>query len=268
MTGSYDIRLDRHEFKYLIPSAWVPRIRDFIRPFCKPDLYTHGDPPEYVTTTLQLDTPDLSIHRAKMNENHGRFKLRARIYGEPGDSDVFLEVKRKFGKTIVKTRAKVPFDQWGGHLINETRLKLAFKSVKEEIGYLDFIRLVRQTGARPVVLVRYTREPYTGLNEPYARVTFDRKLEYQPTTSWNAWGTGGSWRSMDTPFAQNKNYPFSGTIMEIKTLCDAPRWMLDLIVHFQLETTGNCKYSSAIWQESLFDRMSFAPYTSEDVLHP
>jgi len=267
-TDTFDIRLDRHEFKYLIPSSLVPKIREYIRPFCRPDSFTNGDPPEYVTTTLQFDTPDLAIHRAKINEAHGRFKLRARIYGEAGSSPVFMEVKRKFGKTIVKTRAKIPFEEWGEELVKSTRLNLSFKSQKEENGYLDFVRLVRQTGARPVVLVRYTREPYTGLNEPYARVTFDRRLLYQPTTSWTSWGRGSCWRCMDTPFAQNKNYPFSSTILEIKTLSDAPQWMMDLIVKFNLETTGNCKYSSAIWQESLFDQISFAPYTSEDILHP
>jgi SPX domain protein involved in polyphosphate accumulation len=263
-----DIRLDRYEFKYLIPSSLVPKIREYIRPFCRADAFTRGDPPEYVTTTLQLDTPDLSMHRAKINEANGRFKLRVRTYGEPGESPVFMEVKRKFGKTIVKTRAKIPFERWGAHLMTDTRLNLTFKSLDEENGYLDFVRLVRQTGARPVVLVRYTREPYSGVNEPYARVTFDRKLFYQPTASWDSWGRGGYWRCMDTPFAQNKNYPFSSTILEIKTLSDAPQWMMDLIVDFNLEATGNCKYSSAIWQESLFDQMSFAPYTSEDVLHP
>lgn len=267
-TSTYDIRLDRHEFKYLIPASLVPRIREYIRPFCRSDNFTHGDPPEYVTTTLQFETPDFAIHRAVINEAHSRFKLRARIYGEPGESPVFIEVKRKFGKTIVKTRAKVPFEAWGEDLVKSTRLNLPFKSHQEEAGFLDFVRLVRQIGASPLLLVRYTREPYTGLNESYARVTFDRKLFYQPTSSWTSWGRDGRWRCMDTPFAQNKCHPFSAAILELKTLSDAPKWMMDLIVIFNLETTGNCKYASAVWQESLFDQISFAPYTSEDILHP
>jgi len=267
-TAKFDIRLDRYESKYVIPRSLVPAIREFIRPFCIPDPYTQGDPPEYVITTLQLDTPDLAMHRAKTNEVNGRFKLRVRTYGEPGESAVYLEVKRKFASTIIKTRAKVPFEAWGGHLISETNLTLPFKSRSEENGFLDFIRLVRETGARPVVLIRYTRESYFGVNDPYARITFDRRLLYQPTTSWDSWGRGRRWLCMDSSFAQNKQYPFSSTILEIKTLSNAPHWMMDLIVRFNLERTGNCKYCSAVWQESLFDQMSFAPYTAEDIDHP
>ena len=264
-TATFDIRLDRYESKYVIPRSLVPEIREFIRPFCIPDPYTRGDPPEYVITTLQLDTPDLALHRAKMNEANGRFKLRVRIYGEPGESAVYLEVKRKFARTIVKSRAKVPFEAWGEDLMRNTRLKLAFKSRNEENGFLDFVRLVRETGAGPVVLIRYHRESYFGANDPYARITFDRRLVYQPTSAWDSWGRGGRWLPMDSPLAQNKNYGFSGCVLEIKTLSDAPHWMMDLIVRFNLERTGNCKYSSAIWQESLFDQMTYAPYTAEDL---
>ena len=267
-TTTCDVRLERYESKYVIPTSLVPKIREFIRPFCIPDPYTKGDPPEYVVTTLQMDTPDLALHRAKMNEAKDRFKLRVRTYGEPGESAVFLEVKRKFGRTIVKSRAKVAFEAWGERLMWNTRLDLTFKSRSEENGFLDFVRLMRETGARPVLLVRYTRESYFGANDPYARVTFDRRLLYQPTDSWVSWGRGGRWLVMDSPFAQNKNYRFSGIVMEVKTLSDAPHWMMDMIVRFNLERTGNCKYSSAIWQESLFDQATLAPYTAEDLVYP
>ncbi len=268
MTSTYDIHLDRYESKYIIPPSLVPKIREFIRPFCIPDPYTKGYPPEYVVTTLQLDTPGLALHYARTNEANARFKLRVRTYGEPGESAVFVEVKRKFARTIVKSRVKVAFDAWGEHLLRDKRLNLPFKSKSEENGFLDFVRLARETGARPVLLVRYTRESYFGANDPYARVTFDRRLLYQPTTSWVSWGRGGRWLVMDSSFAQNKNYRFSGIVMEIKTLSDAPHWMMDLIVHFNLEQTGNCKYSSAIWQESVFDQTALAPYTAGDLIEP
>ena len=264
--AGFEVRMDRHEAKYIIPRSLVPDIRAFIRPFCVPDPYTRGDPPEYRITTLQLDTPDFALHRAKMNEALSRFKLRARTYGVPGESAVYLEVKSKIRGTIIKSRAKVPFEKWGEALMHSTRPALTFKSRSEETGFLDFVRLVRETGAGPVLLVRYDRESYFGHNDPYARVTFDRNLVYQPTRSWDSWGLGGRWLAMDTPLAQNKNFPFSGIVLEIKTLSEAPHWMMDLIMHFNLERAGNCKYSSAVWQESLFDQLTFAPYTGDDLL--
>jgi len=265
-TAKYEIRMDRYESKYIIPRTLVPEIRRFVRPFCIPDPYSRGEPPEYIVTTLQLDTPDLAFHNAKLNDNNTRFKLRARTYGLPGETAVYAEVKRKFGRTIVKSRAKVPFDAWGAALMSEPRTPLTFKSRSEEEGFLDFVRLVRETGAGPVVLVRYRRESYFGFNDPYARVTFDRRLEYQPTESWDSWGRNGRWRAMDQPLIQNRGHSFSGCVLEIKTLNDAPQWMLELVMEFNLDRLGHCKYSNAIWQESVYGSHTFGPYTADDLI--
>lgn len=102
-----DIEVERYEAKYIIPPALVPEIRRYIRPFCRPDPNTKGDPPEYVITTLQLDSPSLSLHHAKEDENLNRFKLRVRRYDMNPDGLVFLEVKVKHGHTIMKRRAGV-----------------------------------------------------------------------------------------------------------------------------------------------------------------
>lgn len=251
----FDISLDRHEAKYIIPGSLVPAIRQFIGPFCEPDPNAAGIPPEYLVTTLQLDSPDMSLHHARERELLNRFKLRARTYGEPGSSRVFLEIKRKIGHTIVKSRTAIPFDAWNGELIHKTKIDISFKTANEEIGFLEFIRLAREVGAEPRMLVRYTRESYRGRDDHYARISIDRNLLYQPTTSWNSWGKDGIWCRMDSTFAQDKMNPFSGVILELKVLNDVPRWMIDLVIEFELVRTGNCKYSTAVGLESFFGGM-------------
>jgi len=250
----FDVVLDRHEAKYIIPKALVPRIREYIRPFCEPDPHGEGDPPEYVITTLQLDTPNLALHHAKENDALNRFKLRARTYGDPvGSGPVFLETKRKFRGTIMKSRASIPFDKWGKQLFGNDIIKgITFKSSKEAEGFYQFIRLTKEIGAIPAALIRYRRESYFGKMERYARVTFDSKLEYQPATSWDSWGRDGKWLTMDTSLIQNQEYNFSGVVLEIKTVSDAPLWMVNLVMEFDLVRIGHCKYSNALWAESLF----------------
>ena len=262
----FDIQLDRHEAKYIIPISYLPEIRRFIEPFCEPDPYGRGNPPEYDITTIQLDGPSLPLHHAKEVDAYNRFKLRVRTYGTPGSSPVFLEVKRKTGHRIVKSRTSIPFEAWNKDLVYNPRLSLAFKSAKEEVGFLEFVRLVRELDARPVVLIRYTRESYFSRFDRYARVSFDRHLLYQPTNSWTNWGEGRRWYSMDVDLAQNKQYRFSGVILEIKTLSDTPHWMIDLVQHFDLVRIGNCKYSTALWQESLFRGTPFLAPWAADVL--
>ena len=68
--------IERHEAKYIIPTQLVPQIREYIRPFCDADPNGVGTPPEYVITTLQLDSPSYALHHAKENEALNRFKLR------------------------------------------------------------------------------------------------------------------------------------------------------------------------------------------------
>lgn len=258
---------DFYECKYIIPPKLVPEIREFIRPFCDPDPNGKGDPPEYMVTTLQLDTPDMAMHHARLNDAAARLKFRARIYGEPGETPVFLEIKCKIRGKIKKMRARVPFEAWGERLFRDTKMDLRFESANEESGFLNFVRLVNETGAAPTVLVRYIREAYLDSNDPYTRVTLDRRLVYQPTRSWDSWGRGGRWFVMDTPLVQDKNFASSGAVLEVKTLNEAPHWIMDLTTCFNLEKIGNCKYSAAIFQESLFDQMTFAPYTVEDLFN-
>lgn len=262
----FDIQLDRHEAKFIIPKELVPQIREYIRPFCEPDPHGHGTPREYEIITLQLDSPDLALHHAKEHESLNRFKLRARTYAPLGSNPVFLEVKRKIRNSIIKSRTAIPFDAWSRQIIDDRQLHFAFRSQKEENGYLDFVRLAREINARPVVLIKYTRESYMSKYDRYARVSFDRRLFYQPTREWDTWGRGGTWWAMDTALAQNKQNSFSGVVLELKSLSDAPQWMIDLVMHFNLVRIGNCKYCTAVWQEASFTGTPGLPELVVDLL--
>ncbi|MGN0846112.1 MAG: polyphosphate polymerase domain-containing protein [Kiritimatiellia bacterium] len=244
--------VSRYESKYIIPRSLVGPIRDFIRPFCEPDPHTRGTPPEYVITTLQLETPGYALHFAKENEMDARFKLRVRTYGEIGSAPVFAEIKAKYERTIVKARACVPFEAWTKELVYGTRVPRVFRNARQEIDFLTFRRVVWETGARPETLVRYTRESYIGVVDDYVRVTFDRRLQYQRTDSWTDFGRGGVWRGMDSATAQGFGLPYSGVVLEIKTYNTVPAWTIELVRRFDLSRSGNCKYSTAIWREGAF----------------
>ena len=251
---SESIWVERHEAKYIIPMSMVPEIREFIMPFCNPDPNGSGNPPEYVITTMQLDTSNLSLHHAKGEEAIARFKLRARTYGLDGKSPIFVELKRKVKGVVVKSRARIPREKWCKELIlNPYRmLDVEFRSPKEEYSFLEFVRLTRQIGATPKVLIRYTRESYISHVDDYARVTFDRNLLCQPADTWDNWGEGRRWRQMDTNMVQDKDYHFSGVVLELKAMSNVPEWIVELVEKFDLARTGNCKYSSSIGIESIF----------------
>jgi len=242
----------RYEKKYLIPPALVPEIRKYIAPFVIPDKYGMGPNPEYVITTLYLDTPSRSFHNAKVLEYDDRFKLRVRTYNEPGSTPVFAEIKAKFQGIIVKRRVMIPFDQWNEKLIFSTDLPYIFRNRQQETDFLNFRYLVWETNAEPVNLVRYIRESYAGPGELYLRITFDRKLEYCSRATWTNFGSGETWSAMDSGEAMGEDN--SCVVLEIKTLEEVPVWIIEMAEQFNLQDRGNCKYSNGIWKDALYSR--------------
>jgi len=245
-----DVGLERYEMKYIIHPSQVHGIREFIKPFTVADPNAGVDPPEYDVVTLQLDSPDLALFKAKEYDAINRFKLRIRTYVSDEPGPVFLEIKRKIKGVVVKSRARIPMDAWHNAILAKPGEPLNFRSDEEDANYLQFLRLVHEIGTRPTVRIRYTRESYLGLNDRYARLTIDRNLAYQPTTSWDFDDLSGNWWAMDSTMAMNR--PFSGVILELKTFQDAPLWMIDLTERFNLERVGFCKYFTAMRLDSLF----------------
>jgi hypothetical protein len=249
--------IERFEQKYIIHPQLVPKIREYIKPFCIPDPNGKGDIPEYSVTTLQLDTPTMDLALAKERKTFARFKLRIRTYGEGGSAPVFLELKRKVGGIIIKSRAKMTMEQYKGDndglpiVLNPDQCEL-LKNPVDNHYFLEYSRIARRVGARPKMLIRYIRESYFGANDDYARLTFDRRITYRPTRNWTIPGIEDSkgWRPMDSQVGLNR--PFAGYIFELKAMRDAPQWMLELVERFNLTTTGFCKYATAWRLETLF----------------
>jgi hypothetical protein len=254
--GEAQSELERHEAKYIVEPSLIPQIREFIRPFCIPDPNAEGDPPEYTIVTLQLDSPTLTLHRAKELETVNRFKLRCRTYGLEGTSPVFLEIKRKLKGIIVKSRTVIPRDLWGPQLFRTPPPDIPFRSRHQKLNFVEFRRLMGILDARPIMLIRYIRESYLGRHDNYARVTFDRRLCYCPAQGWALPPQGVRWRNMDSCTAQRR--PYSGYILELKTYRDAPQWMVDMTERFDLVRVGFCKYSTAMRLESLYSGAQYA----------
>lgn len=242
------VEFNRHEAKYIIHPSLVPKIRHFIRPFCVYDPNGVGDPPEYVITTLQLDSAALDLHYAKENEAINRFKMRIRTYDKPG-CPYFFEIKRKIKGTIAKSRVRIPYDQYGPDLFTGDRVP-DLRSRNDVATFHEFLRLRDELDLNPTMFIRYRRESYMGANEPYSRLTFDRRMGYRRSATYTFPAPGDRFRSMDSATALNR--PYSGVILELKTYSDAPQWMSELTERFSLSRTGFCKYSTAMRLESLF----------------
>jgi len=209
-----------------------------------------------VVTTLQLDTHDCALCRAKETEALNRFKLRVRTYGLDGTCPVFLEIKRKIKGVISKSRVPVPSSCWTEALWNDPMANMPPLPRQHQHNYLEFFRLVRDLGAHPKVLLRYHRESYMGTNDLYSRLTIDRQLCYRPVRDWALMPSRGPWWSLDTATAMRTQ--FSAMILELKTYAEAPLWMVDMTERFDLVRSGFSKYYNAMRCESLFDGEAYS----------
>jgi hypothetical protein len=250
-----DQLIERFEQKYVVPPRDVPRIREFIRPFCIADPSGSGEIPEYTVTTLQLDTVSSDLVLAKEREAFDRFKLRIRTYGTDANpsNPVFLEIKRKSGGVIIKSRAKMKRGDYRPGMILDPSQLPRLGTEKDNANLMEFCRLCGEIGARPRILIRYIRESYFGENDDYARVTIDRRLTYRPTDSWelpaDEPGSRQRWRTMDTQTGLRCD--FAGYIFELKAMRDVPTWMLEMIERFNLIPIGFSKYATAHRLEGL-----------------
>lgn len=246
-----DLRIERHEAKYIVPFSLLPEIRRYLEPYVVRDKHGVGELPKYLVRTLQLDSRNLSLHYAKEVEQLNRFKLRIRTYGTNGRAPYFVEIKRRLGGVIVKSRSVLKADQYSPELFLNPGADIPFSSEKELMNYLDFLRLSQEIGAQPVTMIQYERESYMGRLDDYARVTFDTNVCYQMTPSYDFDRVNsGRWRRIDTPTGLRADY--SAFVLELKSKMGIPRWMLDFVRNFDLVREGFCKYSAALRLESLF----------------
>ncbi len=242
----------RHEMKFLIPGPLAAEVRSYASSFCKPDPMAFGVPPKYCVTTLQLDSPKLSLHHAKGLELKSRFKLRVRTYGRDSDQGpVFVEIKRKFGDIVDKSRARLNAETHAEDLRTGLQGDWAPRAErsKERDVLAEFFRLSREIDAGPVVRIRYDRECWIGESDADARITLDTRLEYQSATDFRVYDPSASWRAAPIAGA-GKSDPC--VILELKSGLRIPGWMIQLVRHFSLQRIGYCKYSEAVNLESRF----------------
>ncbi|MDQ8202836.1 polyphosphate polymerase domain-containing protein [Pelagicoccus sp. SDUM812003] len=241
----------RHELKYIVPERYADEIREYLQVFCEPDSFAQGEPPVYTVSTLQLDTPALSLHFAKERKQVNRFKLRVRTYGEEPAGTVFFEVKRKEENYVRKTRSRVAVADYGPHCFGESPMVPRFKTEAEAMNHYEFLRLYRSLGALPMAHIRYERESWIGNPDTSVRITMDRRIRYRRAKDFSLHGLSKlPWRSMDTQVALRR--PFAGFVLEMKCSLEVPTWILYLVRKYNLERSGFCKYSTAMRLESLF----------------
>lgn len=247
----------RYELKYVLNLEQVQRVRDMLQGFCALDAHCENDQRRYPIHSLYLDTPTFQFHQAKADRQSLRYKLRVRSYG-PDSPIAIAEVKRKKNDIILKTRAIFQKDG-----VDEALLDLDDDASK---AHRDFLALMLRHRAEPKVLIRYEREAWVSLVNPYARVTFDYNLTFQAMEDWNVDGDDVLNRPIDDP--KSMSALGSNVILELKfEEGEAPSWMMVIVQQLGLHRVGFSKYCTGVEHALLRDR-NFLPGMRVSALEP
>lgn len=237
----------RCEFKYTVSEEVACAIAQWAAPWVRPDKHVPDGQTGYTITSLYLDTPDLAFHWAKRTLQPNRIKLRVRTYGPRGEGPFFAEIKRRFNDVMVKTRALIAPEgvpAIAGTAEEDPDPTLHAATLPGRHVVADFVSNVRGLALRPVVVVRYDREPLAGIYERNTRLTFDRRLRVRHATGLVVQGDDTLYRCVD--YAALFDQGQSQVIVELKFDGRPPLWMQDLVYRFGLLRSSFSKYAAGV----------------------
>lgn len=214
----------RHEGKYMITTDDYKKIKQAFAEHMITD--KHG---KSTICSLYYDTPDFRLIRRSIEKPVYKEKLRIRSYGvATPDSDVFVELKKKYKKVVYKRRISLS-EKDAMKYLETGEINIRTQVVNE----IDYFKSY-YPGLTPSMLLTYDREAFYGKDDKDFRVTFDTNVlwrNYDLTLSKGIYGR---------PLLQPNM-----VLMEIKTATAIPLWMVDVLSKNKLYKTSFSKYGTA-----------------------
>jgi len=228
---------ERYECKYGLTEQQAAQLKHYIAAHVALDPHAKKKGGSYRISSLYLDSPDLQLQRSAIEGQRDRYKLRVRVYANDPERKAFLEVKHRRNSLISKTRAQVPQSLVPALLARSTVPDL--QGHRDQAALDDFLHRIRILNAQPVVLVRYNREAYAGIEDRTARVTFDRQIMSSASDEMSVRCEGPGWNTI----------PNHRTLLELKFTGRCPVWMANAIDRLELQRVSFSKYAQAVITE-------------------
>lgn len=214
----------RVETKYRLTPDQKEALLAEIGPRLTPDAHAFG-----TVCSLYLDTPDRRILRTSIEGKTYKEKLRLRAYGTPTrDTDVFLEIKKKYKGVVYKRRVLLPLKDAMAYIAGGE------KPVDSQImSEIDCAMSFWQR-PQPVMLIAYEREAWYASEDPQLRITFDTNVrcrERDPDLTHGHHGT--------------RILPEDAILMEVKAVGAMPLWLCHALTRCGLLPTHFSKYRTA-----------------------
>ena len=223
MTAYQDV-FRRYEKKYLVTQQQFNQLARVFLPRMVPDRFAQS-----TISNIYYDTPDFRLIRRSLDRPPYKEKLRLRTYQAPAaDTEVFLEIKKKFDHIVYKRRIGMPYGQAVAYL--EGRQEAGHGQIAQEI---EWFRAFYHD-LSPAMFIYYDRLAIADREQPDLRITFDSGIRWRADHLDLVSGTEGR------PLLE------AGTcLMEIKIPQAAPFWLSRALSEAGVFPTHFSKYGAA-----------------------
>lgn len=216
----------RLEKKYMLTCEQYEQLVNTLSGHIVPDKFGRS-----TINNIYFDTPDYRLIRASIEKpTVYKEKLRIRSYGAPGaDSNVFVELKKKYKGIVYKRRVDMTYDQAIRYLYKREKPPEPSQVTAEIDSFLEFYGRLR-----PAVSLFYDRVAYYSKDDPELRLTFDTNIRFRNRELDLQYGDYGT-------VILDKNW----YILEIKCIDAMPLWLTKELDRLKIYPATYSKYGTA-----------------------
>ena len=222
---------NRHEQKYLLDADTFQKVLEVMDEHMMPDKYNVNHEP-YTISNIYFDTEDDYLIRTSLSKPKYKEKLRLRSYGVPkNDSNVFLEIKKKFNDIVNKRRTVLKLSEAYDFISSGKPPEIKEymnKQVLKEIEY--FLQVYR---LKPKVYLAYDRIAYFEKYNNDLRISFDKNIR---TRRYDVALEDGDYGEALLPDGVY--------LMEVKTSKAMPLWLTDMLAKYDIKRRSFSKYGT------------------------
>lgn len=232
---------NRFEIKYLLSHREVPEVIESLEPYVEADR-NWDDERGYPVYSVYWDSDAWTFFWEKIEGIKYRRKLRIRLYS--GADYGFVEIKQRLDRTLQKRRARLPLQELhalfrgtaaGTYQPGEDPPPFPIRAPDDPV-VSEALYLRHLYRLRPRMAVGYRRQAFYGRFEPDLRVTFDRRVQYDP------WKLDLAEPFESGPYVVDPRL----VIMEVKFSERTPLWMCKLVRRHGLRMVRLSKYCTAV----------------------
>lgn len=232
----------RNEKKYVLSEKQYRALMRVIEKYMREDSFG-----KYCVQSLYYDTPDRELIINSISKPIFKEKLRLRRYSPLSraaapnkQSEVFMELKRKFNGVVYKRRAKMTLGE--AERFIESGVYSGERENEQIINELEYF--VKFYSLEPAMFIACDRRAYHCPTDALLRMTLDANIRYRADDPCFLEGTGGK---MLLPPCQR--------LLEIKTGEAMPMWLVETLENEKIYPQTFSKYGNAYTKELMNDTL-------------